>query len=109
MYNVLIVTVIFISFVALVKILSDNHTRKLLIQKGLVDEKVRYLFANQSEAMAPSSMKWGMVLIAMGLAFVIGLLVPSNIQGEVTLASLLILAGLALLIFYGIARKMASR
>ncbi len=102
--SVLIVTVVFGSILLFVKIIADSKIRSKLIDKGMVDENVKYL----SGTNVPSSLKWGMVLTSMGLAFFIGLLFPEEVRGEVTFGSLFILGGIALIVFYFIVHKKQS-
>jgi hypothetical protein len=101
---VFILGIIFFAVVSLVKIVSDNRIRRKLIESGAIDEKVKHLYNFRSECAAPASLKWGMVMIGIGLAFLIGQLVP-HMEGEITVACMFIFAGLALLIFYFIAKK----
>jgi hypothetical protein len=107
--SVLIVGICFFSVVAFVKIVSDNKVRSKLIDKGMVDENVKYLYTNRLEYHCPAAMKWGMVLIGIGLAFLIGVWAPSDLQGEITAGSIFILAGLGLIIYYIIAKRMANQ
>ena len=52
----------FIIVAVIVKFIIDHKTRRLLIEKGIVDEKVKYLFRNGIQPF--SSMKWGICPIA---------------------------------------------
>ena len=106
MATAIIIAIIFFSFVTLIKILSDNHLRKKMIESGVVDENLKYLYADKHEAKVPSALKWGIVLIAIGVAFIIGQLMPIDIQGEITAALIFIMAGIGLLIYYGFAKVM---
>ena len=99
----------FFSVVALVKILSDNKIRAKLIDQGKLDESIKYLYPPKMEAHVPSALKWGMVLIGVGLAFLAGQLVPPEFTGEVTVGSMFFFAGLGLVLYYFIARKAANR
>ena len=108
MNDALIVAIIFFSLVAVLKIISDNKIRSKLIDKGLVDEKVKHLYANNASFGVLSSLKWGFVLIGVGLAFLIGEIVPYSMKGEITVGSMFILAGLGLLIFYFIFKKKSA-
>ncbi len=90
-----------ICFVA--KALLDYFTRRRLIDKGLVDKNVRHLFKYGSPSL--SSLKWGMVLVGIGAAVIIGRLAPYRWSDEATISGMFILAGLALIIFYLIAPK----
>ena len=99
--SVLVVIIVFGSILLFVKIFADSKIRGKLIDKGMVDENIKYL----SGTNVPASLKWGMVLISMGLAFFIGLLFPEAIRGEITFGSLFILGGAALIIYYLMAHK----
>jgi hypothetical protein len=99
----LIVMMVVIPFI--VKMLSDNRTRRKLIEKGLVDEKVKYLFMDKPKEYVSSSLKWGMVLIAIGLAVFVGQMVPKELVEEVTIGAMFVFGGIALVIYYAIASK----
>ena len=73
------------------------------------DEKVKYLYMNKLEAHVPSSLKWGMVLIAVGAAILIGQFVPYSYQEEATISGMFIMAGLALIVYYFIAGKIIKK
>ena len=107
--TVLIVGIVFFSVITFVKILSDNKIRSKLIDKGMLDENVKYLYSSRLEYHVPAALKWGMVLIGIGLAFLIGQLGPSDITGEITVGSMFLLAGLGLISYYFIAKGMAKR
>lgn len=100
-----IVAVVFFSIIAFVKTLCDSRTRHELIAKGMVDDKVKYLYSGRLEAHVPSSLKWGIVLICIGLAFLVSQLVPEAQREEITAASVFILAGIGLLLYYFIAKR----
>jgi len=63
--------IVFFAIVAVVKIVSDNTIRRRLIDKGLVDEKIKYLYNGSSRAKVLSNLKWGIVLIGIGAAAII--------------------------------------
>jgi hypothetical protein len=99
----------FVTLILLVKIISDNKIRHKLIDKGMVDEKVKYLYPTRIDYSIPSALKWGMVLIGLGLAFLIGRLVPTEYTGEVTVGGMFFFGGLGLVIYYFIAKKMMDQ
>ncbi len=105
---VIVVPAIFFSVVAMIKVISDNMVRRKLIEKGLVNADVKYLFASSANG-APGSLKWGMVLIAVGTAILIGQLAPYSISEEITISAMLIMAGLALIVYYFIASRFAKK
>lgn len=104
--DILIPAVFCVTLIAIVKIVSDNKIRRRLIEKDLINENVKYLYPHFQEYMLPSSLKWGIVLTGIGVAFLIGLLMPRSVADEITAASIFILAGLGLLLYYFLARRM---
>jgi uncharacterized membrane protein len=107
--EILIPFVIFSAIVAIVKIISDTMTRHRLIAKGMVDEKVKHLFIKDAQLQRLSSLKWGMVLIGIGVALVISQFAEDYITDESVFGLMFIFAGVAFLIYYGIARKLLNR
>ena len=92
----------------LVKAVSENRLRQKLVDKGLVDEKIKPLFELRPLAQSASALMWGIVLIAVGLAFmfayVIHSWVPEAIRDEITIGTVFFMAGLGMVIFYAIDR-----
>lgn len=113
MVPVLVLTVIGFFVLELVKVVSENRVRGKLIDKGMVDEKVKLLFAPRQANEAASSLKWGLVLIAVGLAFsfafVIHRWVPAGVRDEITAGAVFSMAGLAMIIYYIIARNQEKK
>ncbi len=102
--------IIFFGVVAfIVKIILEHQTRKKLIEKGMLDENVKYLYADRPETQMLSSLKWGMILIGVGLAVFIGQLVPPELAEEITIGGMFVFAGLGLLLYYVIANKMVKK
>ena len=93
----------------IVKIITDNRTRRTAIEKGMVDENLKYLFSNKNEANIPSSLKWGIVLVAVGVAGVIGNFIPYSLDRGITFSLMLMFGGLGLIIYYFLAIKMAKK
>ncbi|MBN2088591.1 hypothetical protein JW964_03215 [candidate division KSB1 bacterium] len=109
MEDIIIPIGIFMVLAYIVKILSDNRLRRLLIDKGQVNESVKYLFMDREYKNVPSSLKWGMVLIGIGVAILIGQLVPRHMMEEVTFGGMFLLAGLGLVLYYFIANKLIEK
>jgi len=98
--------IVFFGVVAyVVKIILENATRRKLIDKGMVDENVKYLYADMPQTRILSALKWGMVAIAIGLAVFAGQLVRPGMQEEVTIGCMFVFGGLALVIYYTISKK----
>ncbi|MGB2696376.1 MAG: DUF6249 domain-containing protein [Candidatus Zixiibacteriota bacterium] len=93
----------------IVKIILEHFTRKKLIEKEMLDENVKYLYADKPENRVLSSLKWGMILIGIGIAVFIGQIVPPELQEEVTIGGMFVLAGLGLVIYYLFANKIVKK
>ncbi len=92
------------SIVLIVKLVVENKTRRVALEKGLPGEDITRLFGGQVAA-APG-LKWGLVLIGISLGLVIGLLaVPDAVQQEVSLTLCVFFAGVALVVYYVLAKK----
>jgi len=104
----LVLAIIGYFLVELVKTVAENRIRAKLIEKGMVDEKIKLLFGPRMASESSSSLKWGLVMIAVGMAFMLAFAihswVPAEIRGEITAGAVFTMAGLAMIIFYAIAR-----
>lgn len=103
--EVLIPAIVFFSIVAVVKILADARTRNRLIEKGVANEKIRDFLGTTSQLHALSSLKWGMVLVGIGLAALISQAFPSYVSDEIAFALIFIFAGIAFLVYYPLADR----
>ncbi|MCK4403568.1 MAG: hypothetical protein KAW02_00635 [candidate division Zixibacteria bacterium] len=102
--------IVFFGVVAyVVKIILENATKRKLIDKGMVDENIKYLYADRPESRILSALKWGMVSVAIGLAVFVGQMGPSHLVEEITIGAMFVFAGLALVIYYAIANKMLDK
>jgi hypothetical protein len=95
----------FVVIAVVVKYIVDYKTRAKLIDKGMVDENVKYLYADRPESQILSSLKWGIMLIGVGAAFFIGQLAPPDLVEVYTIGGMFVLAGLGLCIYYLIANQ----
>jgi hypothetical protein len=107
-WDVFPVIIIFPTFAFMFKWYFEYRTRKQLIEKGLVDEKVKYLQFNRWDQYAPGSLKWGLVFLFVGVAIIFLRILSDYIPGEIILGAILVAAGLGLLVYYLIA-DMAMR
>ena len=103
--EVLIPIVVFGGFAFIIKIILDYATRRKLIDKGMVDESIKYLYLGKPEGQIASSLKWGMVAIGIGAAIFVGQMVRPSLQEEVTIGCMFLFGGIGLVIYYAIARK----
>ena len=106
-----VVTVIFGTLVLIIKILSDNRIRKSLIESGQLDEKAKFLYLKgERRPIDPlTSVKWGMVLVGIGLALILGQFLNQfmyfgDAEG-LTFGLMFLFAGIAFLIYYNLKKK----
>ena len=96
---------VFGGFVWIIKIICDYKTRNKLIDKGLVDEKVKFLYRDGSATRALSNLKWGIVLIGIGLAAMMGYWFPRTFSEEGVIGLMFLFAGLGFLTYYFVAAQ----
>lgn len=101
----IVMAIIFAGIIGVVKIVSDNKLRHKLIDKGLLNEKAQFLFPDKKACCGPAYLKWGMILIAIGLAFLLPRVFRYG-SDEMVFAGLFLFVGIALLIFYMLGPKM---
>jgi hypothetical protein len=109
MTEVFILLVIFGSVIAAIKIISDNRIRHKLIDREMVNENIRHLYQVNIESRNLSSLKWGMVLIGIGLPLFILRLLPYYITDETIIGAMFIIGGLGLILYYVIVTKMMKQ
>ncbi|MDH4223041.1 MAG: hypothetical protein OEV55_05810 [candidate division Zixibacteria bacterium] len=108
-WEALPVIVMLLAFAFGFKILLDYLTRKKLIEKGMVDENIKFLYADSPESRVLSSLKWAMMSIGVGIAIFIGQMGPPDLVEEYTAGGIFIMGGLGLLLYYLIANKKVSK
>jgi hypothetical protein len=91
----------------IVRIVSDNRIRRRLIESGQIDEKIKFLyFPAQKSLNEPfNSVRWGLVSISLGLAVIIGQQFPEGEKEQMTLSAMFLLAGIAFLVYYLLAKR----
>ncbi|NOY61071.1 MAG: hypothetical protein GXO75_19340 [Calditrichaeota bacterium] len=111
MIGIAVPIVFFIVFAAIIKILSDNKTKRILIEKGMLDENVKYLYGDRYDYNVPSSLKWGMVFTAIGLAIIVGRVLGNFMydSDQITIALMFVFGGMAMILYYFIAKKMNEK
>ncbi len=104
---VFVLLVIFGGIIGIVRVVSESRLRNKLIEKGMVDEKARYIWGAGNGHSHLANLKWGMVLVAIGAAALISQFLPYDMNDGGTVGLMLIFGGLAFLIYYPIAAKYA--
>lgn len=106
MYDVLMAVAVFSGIALVFKVIADAITRNKLINKGLVDENVKFLFSKGFIDTHPlSNVKWGLVLVGLGLALLIKQFAPFYMRDESVLGLMFLFAGVAFLIYYGVSKN----
>jgi len=100
----LIVGIVFFSIVTVVKLLVDSSTRRRMLETGALDDRMKRLLMNQAELSTLSNLKWGMILIGIGLAALASEVWPYYLSDEGALGLVFLFAGLGFLIYYPIAQ-----
>jgi hypothetical protein len=113
MFDVALVPIAFIVVPLVVaylvtRTISNNRTRRNIVEIGATPELVRALY----EAPRPDTdgaLKWGLVLIFVGLALVLIQLFRLDDRDPVTYGLLAIFAGVGLMSYYGAASRRVRR
>jgi hypothetical protein len=89
-------------------IFSRHRERMTMIEKGLKAEDIKPFFEKGVRPWSPlSSLKWGIVLVAVGAAILLGLWLQEayGVRGGVFPALIAVFGGAALVVFYIIASR----
>jgi hypothetical protein len=105
--DILVPIVIFGSMIYGIKIWLDYRIRRLLIEKGQVDEKVKFLYEKSANTPVPGSLKWGMVLVAIGLAIFLAPMLGTDHE-EYTIGLMALFGGVALVGYHILALRMTK-
>lgn len=104
---VLVLGIMFYFIIILVKTVSDNKLRDKLVAKNLNEKSIQAFFQKPEELAASSTLKWGLVMTAVGLGFVLGEVVGGS--REITMGFLFLFVGAALLVYYRIASRVVIK
>ncbi|MFN0157906.1 MAG: DUF6249 domain-containing protein [Bacteroidota bacterium] len=88
--------------------LTRHKERMTMIEKGLKSEDIKAMYERGTIRISPlSSLKWGMVFVAIGLAVLLGMFFRQNyyVDDGIYPALISLLGGLGLVAFYFIANK----
>jgi hypothetical protein len=104
--------IIFGSIVMIIHIATRHKERMTMIMKGLtLDEIKAYQTKYPMQGDSLSSLKWGILFVFTGLAVLIGNFLHEKfyVDDAVIVGMVCIFAGIALLLFYGIAWKKSQQ
>jgi hypothetical protein len=97
----------------IIKISLDYKTKKALIEKGQVNENIKFLAKHQNGFM--SSLKWGLVLLGVGIGLMgykfidLGTYSRRGDEEVVAFGLMALFAGIGLVVYYFIAMKMSKQ
>ncbi len=92
-------------------ILTRHRERINMIEKGLKSDEIKSLYERQTMKMSPLfSLKWGMVLICVGVAIMLGIWLRENyiFNDGIIPGMIATFGGIGLVLFYFIASKKAQ-
>ncbi|MFH1699388.1 MAG: DUF6249 domain-containing protein [Candidatus Zixiibacteriota bacterium] len=107
--EIIIVPVIFGVFAFMLKCWLEYLLKSKLINRGMVDEKVKFLNFNNYEKYTPTSLKWGLVFILVGLSLLVIQVFPGYVEPEMIFGVILVAAGAGLLIYYFVAGSLRKK
>ena len=100
----------FFAFIlGITKVLSDNWTRRKLIEARVSDDVIRTLFRKESDPEMFAALKWGIVLVSLGLGLIVSQYLPSRFEEPLAWGVVLVFGGAGLLAYYAIARALIRR
>ncbi len=100
--------IIFGSIVMIIQITTRHKERMSMVMKGLTPDEVKaYLTQSIPQRDSLTSLKWGIIFVFTGLAVLIGNFLHErySVDDGVIVGMVCMFAGIALLLFYGIAAK----
>ena len=100
----------FFAFIlSITKVLSDNWTKRKLIEARVSDAVIRTLFRKESDPEMFAALKWGIVLVALGVGLIVSQYLPSGFEEPLAWGVVLVFGGVGLLAYYAIARALLRR
>lgn len=100
---VLISAAFFWLIAAVTKIISDNATKRRLLEARVSEDVVRALFRKGYDPEMFSALKWGLVLLALGVGLMITGVLSVRLSDPLALGVMLMCAGGGLLAYYLVA------
>ncbi|MCK5077688.1 MAG: hypothetical protein KAR38_15000 [Calditrichia bacterium] len=99
---------LFVIIAVIVNIITERNTERMklkIIERAISEEKydanLKELFEESIKKKETlSHIKWGIILIGLGLALIIGQFIPFFYDDKATLSLMFILSGIALIIYH---------
>jgi hypothetical protein len=99
----LVLGVIFWGIVAVIREVAQSKLRQRVLDKGANPANINTqgLFAREACSCSRySPLKWGMILVGIGLVLLIAQILPREVSEEATVGAMLVVAGVCLLVFH---------
>lgn len=109
MEDIVVPIAVFGSIALIVKMVLDYKTRIKLIEKGEVNENIKHLFARYSSGnQRLTSLKWGLVLLGIGIAMLSKQFAPIYISDESVFGLMFLFAGIGFFLYYAVSGKFSK-
>lgn len=106
-------TLVLVGFFAFVlcmtKVLSDNWTKRKLVEARVSDDVVRTLFRKESDPEMFAALKWGIVLVSIGVGLIALQHLRAGFDEPLAWGVVLVFGGAGLLAYYAVARALVRR
>ena len=97
---ILITGIVFLTVYSIIKLIIENNARNKMIDKGVQDFELKKMFTSQLEIHSLSSIKWGMVLVGIGIAVLARQIFPRSVSDDGMLGLIFLFAGIGFLAYY---------
>ena len=105
-----LVLVGFFAFVlAMTKVLSDNWTKRKLIEARASEDVIRTLFRKESDPEMFAALKWGIVLASVGMGLIVSQYLPGGFEEPLAWGVVMVFGGAGLLAYYAVARALVRQ
>ena len=91
------------------KVISDNWTRRKLIEARGSEDVIRALFRKESDPEMFAALKWGIVLASLGLGLIVTQYLPAGFEEPLAWGVVMVFGGAGLLLYYAAARALIRR
>lgn len=99
----------FWALTALARTIADTRTRRRLIEtKATAEQAAAVMAAAQGDTALHDSLKWGLIVGAIGLALIVVQFLPFRSDEPISLGVVLVFAAAGLLGYYAAARRLAK-
>ncbi len=106
---VLLLAVLAWALVTTARTFSEHRTRRKLMEARLDDREIRAFLARPERADLFASLKWGLLLVGVGMGLVTAQFLPYGGEDPITYGLMFLYGGLALLLYHVIAAVIARR